>query len=62
MAATGESATGAAARLGISFGGLEKFCLRHGLRDELRVMRARDPRDHNVQAGVEAASRARWAA
>ncbi len=48
LAQTGESAVGAAARLGIGMSTLEKFCYRHGLGDELRQLAARNPRDHNA--------------
>lgn len=48
MADTGESATGAARRLGISRGALEKFCRTHGLRTYYYRMADRDPRDHNT--------------
>lgn len=39
---TGESATRAAARLGISLPALEQWCRRHGFREVFRVMRVRD--------------------
>jgi len=57
---TGESATGAAQRLGLTRDGLEAFCRRNGLRDELRTLLERDPRDHNAaQKGAVIAKRDR---
>lgn len=42
MAATGETATGAATRLGISLDALEKWCDRHGHRTLLNQLIAND--------------------
>jgi len=50
MAATGESASGAAARLRIKREALESFCRKHGLRAEWHKLLDREPRDHNVYA------------
>jgi transposase-like protein len=43
MAATGESLSGAARRLGITASGLEKWCEKHGRVDDLNVLRSREP-------------------
>lgn len=50
MASTGESAEGAAARMGLSYGALERWAHRHA-REVWSVLVARNPRDHNYRSG-----------
>lgn len=59
LAETGESLSGAAARLGISPDGIEKWCAAHGLRAELEALRRREPGD--VFRSERARAGARWA-
>lgn len=40
---TGENLSGAAQRLGISTDGVEKWCVLVGMRDELNILRSREP-------------------
>ncbi len=49
MADTGESASGAAERLGMTLSALERWCDRHA-RDLWRRLSARDPVDHNERS------------
>lgn len=51
MAATGECASGAAARLGTTTDALEQWCKRHGLTPEWQRLNAREPRDWNRAKG-----------
>jgi transposase-like protein len=44
MQATGENATGAARRLGITEKALEKWCRRHGHHQLINTLTARNPR------------------
>jgi len=53
MADNGESATGAAARLGISRENLENQCRRYGLTEQWHRLMIRDPRDHNRAPNYE---------
>jgi hypothetical protein len=50
MAATGESLTGAARRLGVTASGLEKWLDRRGRSDLTHALLAHEPRDHNAPA------------
>lgn len=49
LAQTGESASGAAARIGISYDALEKWCRAHD-RESWQLLYANEPRDHNKAA------------
>lgn len=70
LLATGESADGAAYRLGVSSTALEKWCQRHGHTDLWNALVARNPRDWNRAANQGATglytqtprgqARARW--
>lgn len=61
LAATGESLTGAAKRLGIGRDGLEKWCTLNGMRGELNKLRAREPADVFVSERARHGAAARWA-
>ena len=50
MAETGESASGAAHRLGLNRDALEKWCANNAT-DLWRQLMANEPRDHNAYAG-----------
>lgn len=57
MAESRENANGAAARLGLTYKGLEKWCARHGASDLWQALVARNPRDHNVHTSNQYAAR-----
>lgn len=60
LAATGESATGAARRLGITYKALEKWARRNAPED-WRRLRANDPCDIAMSERARIAAAARWA-
>lgn len=62
MIETGECLAGAAARLDITEGALERWCARHGLGAEAAVLRDRNPIDPETYAAARDVARAARAA
>ena len=62
LAASGECATGAAHRLGMTVAALEKWCRVAGLRAEWAALRAREPADPLRSETARAGAAARWSA